>query len=119
VTMHTSTRISAPKSGASNQIRDLNLLLSNALHTIGPELFAVIRDILLQLLHSVRTTRCTHGHHTLFLLRLMGVASETMTEPQTMQLRFQVWQGASPSHRSMLGSTGRLLSSSGTDGKAR
>jgi hypothetical protein len=50
--MHTSTRTSARKLGASNQIRDLNFLLSNALlaagaHIIGHALFAVIRDLLL------------------------------------------------------------------------
>jgi hypothetical protein len=51
--MHTSTRTSARKPGASDQIRDLNLLLSNALlvartHTaVSPALFAVIPDVLL------------------------------------------------------------------------
>jgi hypothetical protein len=47
--MSTSTHTSARKPGASNQIRDLSLLLSNALlaarvHTLCPALFAVIRD---------------------------------------------------------------------------
>jgi hypothetical protein len=49
--MRISTRTSARKPGASNQIRDLNLLRSNALvaaraHILGPTLFAVIRDVL-------------------------------------------------------------------------
>ncbi len=55
VTMRTSTRTSARKPGASNQIRDLNLLLSNAIlaaraHILGPALLAVIRDVLFKLL---------------------------------------------------------------------
>jgi hypothetical protein len=50
--MRTLTRTNTRKLGASNQIRDLNLLLSNALlaartHTISPALFEVFRDVLL------------------------------------------------------------------------
>jgi hypothetical protein len=42
--MRTSTRTSAQKLGATNQIRDLNLLLNNALlaaraHAVSPVLF--------------------------------------------------------------------------------
>ena len=52
VTIRTSTRTGTRKPGASNQIRDLNLLLSNALlaahaHILSPALLVVIRDVLL------------------------------------------------------------------------
>jgi hypothetical protein len=109
VTVRTSTHTSARKLGASNQIRNLNLLLSNALlvaraHTVGPALFVVIRDILFYLLHSARTTHCTHGHQTLFFLRLEGVASETRDTPRLTDrlLEFLAWLsmqygGVSPS----------------------
>ena len=45
----------------------LNLLLSNAIlvahaRMASHAIFAVVRDIFLQLLHSTRTTCCTHGH---------------------------------------------------------
>ena len=66
----------------SNQIQDLNLLLSNDLlaacaHTVGPVLFVVTRDVFCNYLHSTGKTSCTRGHQTPLFLGLGGVVPET------------------------------------------
>ena len=71
-----------------NQIQDLNLLLGNALLAACAMQSAShclwLPVIFLQLLHSDRTI---HGHQTLFLLRLKGVASETKTVSEVETLK--------------------------------
>ena len=66
--MHTVSHSSTRKLGATNQIRVFEVIAKQC-HTCGARMyghaiFAVLRDICLQLLHSMRTIRCMHGHQT-------------------------------------------------------
>ena len=57
-------------------------------NTVGLVLFAVTRDVSCNnLLHSDGITSYTHGHQTLFLLRLKGVASETRIWTWSLELQ--------------------------------